>query len=213
MTLSPSSRAELNWWIFNVDTSRKLISHGEPELHNQTDTSAHGWGGLRGEQRTGGRGNQQEASRHINYRELLAVLLTIKALCGKCANLHIRVQCYINNMGGSKSPDCNSVARQIWDYCVESNIWISTSHLPGCENTEADRESRQFNDGTEWQLESDICHSITKQFGQPSIDLFASCLNKQCPVYALWRPDPDALFVDAFCANRNNFFLLCIPSF
>lgn len=177
MILSPSSRAELNWWIFNVDSSSKLISHGEPELHIQTDASAHGWGGVRGEQKTGGRWNRQEASHHINYLELLAVLLTIKALCGKFANLHIRVQCdnttavcYINNMGGSKSPDCNSIARQIWDYCIERNIWISASHLPGCENIEADRESRHFNDRTEWQLEPDIYHSITEQFGQPSID-------------------------------------------
>ena len=45
MTLSPSSRAELNWWITNVDTSHKLISHGEPELLIQTDASTHGWGG------------------------------------------------------------------------------------------------------------------------------------------------------------------------
>ena len=134
--------------------------------------SGNGWGGVWGEQRTGGRWNQQEASHHINYLELLAVLLTIKALCWKFANLHIRVQCdnktavcYISNMGGSKSPDCNSVARQIWDYCVERNIWISASHLPGCENTEADRESRHFNDHTELQLEPDIYHSITKQFG------------------------------------------------
>jgi len=220
MILSPSSRAELNWWISNVDTSLKLISHGEPELHIQTDASALGWGGLRGEQRTGGRWTQQEASHHINYLELLAVFLTIKALCGNCANLHIRVQCdnttavcYINNMGGSKSPDCNSVARQIWDYCVERHIWISASHLPGCENTEADRESRHFNDRTEWQLASDVYYSITGQFGQPSIDLFASRLNKQCPVYASWRPDPDAMFVDAFSANWNNFFFYAFPPF
>ena len=94
MILSPSSRAELNWWISNFDTSHKLISHGEPELHIQIDASAHGWRGLREEQRTGGWGGggeagrwtQQEASHHINYLELLAVLLTIKALCGKCAN-------------------------------------------------------------------------------------------------------------------------------
>ena len=174
---------------------------------------------MTGEQRTGGRWNQQEASHHISYLELLAVLLTIKALCGKCENLHIRVQCdnttavcYISNMGDSKFPDCNSVARQIWDYCVERNIWISASHLPGCENTEADRESRQFNVRTEWQLESDIYHSIPKQFGQPSIDLFASRLNKQCPVYASW-PDSDALFVDAFSANWNNFFCYAFPPF
>ena len=32
MTLSQSSKAELNWWIVNVDTSSQLISRGEPEL-------------------------------------------------------------------------------------------------------------------------------------------------------------------------------------
>jgi len=42
MTLSPSSKEELNWWIFNVD-KHKCISHGEPELHIQTDASTHGW--------------------------------------------------------------------------------------------------------------------------------------------------------------------------
>ena len=31
-------------------------------------------------------------------------------------------------------------------------------------------------------------------------------------VYAIWRPDPDAMFVDAFSANWNNFLLLCFPS-
>ncbi|PFX19912.1 Pro-Pol polyprotein [Stylophora pistillata] len=45
MTLSPSSRAELNWWITNANTSHKLISHGEPELLIQTDASTNGWGG------------------------------------------------------------------------------------------------------------------------------------------------------------------------
>jgi len=45
-----------------------------------------------------------------------------------------------------------AIQRLIWDYCIERNIWISASLLPGCENTEADRESRHFNDRNEWQL-------------------------------------------------------------
>ena len=57
MTLSHSSRAELNWWILNVDSSSKLISHGEPELHIQTDASANGWGGVWG--RTENRGEME----------------------------------------------------------------------------------------------------------------------------------------------------------
>ena len=220
MTLSQSSKAELNWWIVNVDTSSQLISHGEPELLIQTDASSHGWGGVRGDQKTGGRWTQEEASHHINYLELLAVLLTLKALCGECTNLHIRVQCdnttavcYINNMGGSKSPDCDSVSRKIWDYCFEHDIWLSATHLPGCQNIEADIESRQFNDRTEWMLDPNIYLFITGRLGQPTIDLFASRLNKQCPAYASWRPDPDALFVDAFSVNWNNFFFYAFPPF
>ena len=225
MILSASSRAELNWWIF-IYLLNYLFFHTNIFLMMNPNftfklmprpMAGEVWGENK---RTGGRWNQQEASHHINYQELPAVLLTIKALCEKCANLHIRVQCdnttavcYINNMGGSKSPDCNSVARQIWDYCVERNIWISASHLPGCENTEADRELRQFNDHTEWQLQSDIYYSISKRFGQPSIDLFASPLIKQCPVYASWRHDPDVMFVDAFSANWNNFFFYAFPPF
>ena len=68
-------------------------------------------------------------------------------------------------------------------------------------------------DRTEWQLEPDVYYSITKRFGEPSIDLFASRLNKLCPVYASWRPGPDAMFVDAFSANWNIFFFYAFPPF
>ena len=51
---------ERNWWISSVDTSHKLISYGVPELHIQTDSSAHCWGGQRGEQRTGGDGTNSK---------------------------------------------------------------------------------------------------------------------------------------------------------
>ena len=51
------------------------------------------------------------------------------------------------------------------------------------------------------------------RFGQPYIDRFASRLNKQCPVYASWRPDPDAMFVDAFFATWNNYFFYAFLPF
>jgi len=80
--------------------------------------------------------------------------------------------------------------------------------LPGCENTEADTESRQFNDRTEWMLDPDIYKQITIKFGEPVIDLFASRLNTQCKAYASWRPDPEALFVDAISVNWGKFIEL-----
>ena len=99
-------------------------------------------------------------SHHINCDlELLAVLFDnnkgfMWEIC-KFSDLgsmcYTTAVCYINNMGGSKSPDCNSVAGQIWNYCVGCYTWISASPLPGCENSGADRKSRHFNDRTEWQ--------------------------------------------------------------
>ena len=62
------------------------------------------------EHQTGGRWAKEEASHHINYLELLAILLANKPFCATCSNCHIQVQChnttavcYVNNMGGSQS--------------------------------------------------------------------------------------------------------------
>lgn len=67
-------------------------------------------------------------------------------------------------------------------------------------------ESRHFNDHTGWMLDPDVYGSVVSEFGTPTIDLFACRLNKQCPVYASWRPYNDATFVDAFSANWKNVF-------
>ena len=144
-----------------------------------------------GDQRTGGRWTPEEALHHINYLELLAIYLSIKALCGTYTKTHIQVQCdnttavcYINNMGGCRSIPCNTITKQIWDLCIASSNWLTATHLPGCKNTEADAESRQFKDRTEWMLDPQVYQMITNKFGNPDIDLFASRLNKQCPRYA-----------------------------
>lgn len=220
ISLTETSRTELQWWVANLPKACKVISHGEPYITMQTDASSKGWGGVLGDQRAGGRWTPEEALHHINYLELLAILLSLKALCNSYTNTHIQVQCdnttavcYVNNMGGCRSIPCNSVTKQIWNCCLTNNNWLSATHLPGCENTEADTESRQFNDRTEWMLDPQVYQMITKKFGNPDIDIFASRLNKQCPRYASWRPDPEALFVDAFSVNWNNLFFYAFPPF
>lgn len=218
--LSEQSISDLMWWMHNVSSSSKPISHQEPDITLQTDASMQGWGGVRREQKTGGRWSEEEALHHINYLELLAILLAIKSLCANCSESHIRIECdnttavcYINSMGGSRSQECNSITKEIWNYCIQHNLWLSATHLPGCENTEADAESRQFNDRTEWMLDPEIFNLITLKLGNPDIDLFASRLNKQCSSYASWRPDPEAQFVDAFSANWSNFYFYAFPPF
>lgn len=62
----------------------------------------------------------------------------------------------------------------------------------------ADRESRVFNDRTEWMLHQDIFQKLSLLRGPFEIDLFASRLNKQVCTYVSWKPDPGATAVDAF---------------
>lgn len=108
---------------------------------------------------------------------------------------------YINNMGGIKSKKCNELAIEIWEWCIDRNIWLKCSHIPGKDNIEADRLSREFNDQVEWQLDHDIFLQICSKLGKPDIDLFASRLNAQTEIFFSWRQDPDSSYVDAFSMN------------
>ena len=95
-------------------------------------------------------------------------------------------------MGGSKSRACNNIAQKIWQFALERNNYLSSAHLP------ADRESRVFNDRTEWMLHQDVFQKLSLLWGPFELDLFASRLNKQVCTHVSWKPDPGATAVDAF---------------
>ena len=88
-------------------------------------------------------------------------------------------------MGSTKSPNCNQIAYDIWDLCVNNNSWLTATRIAGVENVEADKESRLFNDRTEWTLKSEIFAQIITRWGTPEIDLFATRLNTQLPQVCL----------------------------
>ena len=50
-------------------------------------------------------------------------------------------------------------------------------------------------------------------FGCPAIDLFASRLNKQVTTFVSWKPDPNALFIDAFSRPWHELNLYAFPLF
>lgn len=114
-------------------------------------------------------------------------------------------------MGGSKSRPCNNIARQIWMWALEHDNWITTAHLPGKDNTVADRESRLFNDRTEWQLNTAIFSKINNLWGPLELDLFASRLNRQLDKYVAWRRDPEATYIDAFSLSWTDKSIYVFP--
>ena len=66
---------------------------------------------------------------------------------------------YLNATGGVKSKKCNSLAKQIWFWYIERDLWSSVTHVPGSEN-DADESSRQFNKNIEWMLDKSIFRQI-----------------------------------------------------
>ena len=83
-------------------------------------------------------------------------------------------------------------------WCLERNIHITAQYLPGVQNTIADAESRTIVDRFDWKLNLNLYRRIDHLFCPIEVDLFASRLTAQCPVYFSWRPDSYATVTDTF---------------
>ena len=212
MIITKEMKQELSWWIENVHKQIRIITRGNPEITIKTDASLTGWGATLDGLETGGHWTYEERTNHINYLELLAILLALRSFSDRIQNKNVKIMsdntsavAYINNMGGIKSEKCNSVALVIWNWCVENNVWIVCTHIPGIDNIEADRLSRELNEQIEWQLDHDIFLEVCSKLDTPEIDLFASRINTQLDTFCSWRKDPECTFVDAFSLNWGNF--------
>ncbi|XP_033759551.1 uncharacterized protein LOC117341798 [Pecten maximus] len=213
MTLTTDVLWELDWWIDNISSSFNPVTREDPTFIITTDSSDYGWGAVvtDSDLYTSGLWSYGEQRNHINFLELKAAWLSLKSFCADMTDGHVRffmdnmvAISYISNMGG-KCEGLNNLARKIWFWCVERNIWISASHIPGVDNVEADRLSRKMNSDLEWQLRPSLFQCIASKYGDNlSIDMFASRINIQIPVYVSYLPDPQALAVDAFSMKWSN---------
>lgn len=80
---------------------------------------------------------------------------------------------------------------------------VHAEHLPGRLNRVADFESRHLSDCSDWRLSPKVFSQLNYLFGPFSIDLFASHLNTQTTWFYSWRPDPQAIAVDALAHPWN----------
>ena len=94
------------------------------------------------------------------------------------------------------------------------DIHLDVKYLPGQANVLADLLSRRGQVvGTEWSLHPQVARSLLRVWGNPSIDLFATCLNAKLPLYCSLVPDPQAFFEDAFRHPRDDLDLYTFPPF
>lgn len=220
MTLPSSIRSDLNWWENNVCVLNNSLL---PPVYAQeifTDASRSGWGAFCNNKRVNGYWKENELKYHINYLELQAAFFGLKCFAQDVSNCSILMRIdnttaisYINRMGGIQFPHLNELTKCIWQWCESRNIWLFASYINSKDNKEADEESRKINPDTELKLCTKSFQKIVNKFGEPDIDLFASRTNAKCEVYVSWKPDPDAMLVDAFTFSWEKYYFYCFPPF
>ena len=206
VALSPEATDNLKWWStqLHLHCSSPIL---KPEASTviTSDASLKGWGAACQERTTGGLWSTEEACFHINLLELKAAYLALQCFLKETVSTHVLMRldnrtaiAYLNRMGGpSYSPLCQ-LAIDIWNWCLARQITLHAEYLPGTENTRADWESRHHHDSSNWKLCPSVFEALNYLMGPLSIDLFASRINYQLPVYCSWKPDPGARTVDAF---------------
>ena len=68
----------------------------------------------------------------INYLELWAAFMALRAYCAEHTHIHVKLDtdnitaiAYIHHMGGTKSANCNELANEMWEWCIERRIWVT----------------------------------------------------------------------------------------
>ena len=215
ISLNTDSLSEIAWWRDNIMQSWASISPIPISIYVKSDASSRGWGvfveGIAAS--FGGRWSIDDQNHYINYLELLALQYALFSIY-RPSFKHIRLVSdnttaisYINNQGG-KVRILNSLAKKIWTFAFQNNIWISAS-----QNIHTYFNSRNFNDNLEWSLNQDVFHFLTDRFGMPQIDLFASILNHKISPYMSYHHDPESIAIDAFSVSWVSKYAYAFPPF
>lgn len=211
---------DLNWWINNIYIIDRPIKNKNYAMEIYTDASRTGWGACCNGSRVNGSWKESELQFHINYLELLSIFLALKCFVKDKSNCAILLRVdnttaisYINRMGGIQFQHLNTLSRDIWQWCEPRQLWLFASYINTKDNIEADEESRRVNSDAEWELSEAAFNCIVKKLGNPDIDLFASRTNAKCLEYVAWKPDPDAISVDAFTISWSEKFFYAFPPF
>lgn len=220
MIISNECKVCLQWWVDNLKDQSRPIVRPKPNRKIESDSSLIGYGAY--DSTSGneysGIWDKNDKVQHINYLELKAAFLALKRFATE--NEHVKLMldnttaiAYLTKMGGRKTL-LNSLTKEIWEWCISKNIWISAYHIPGKLNERADALSRQkLSIDMEWSLDSEIFQKIMEIYGRFDIDLFASKWNYKLGKYVSFKPDPNAFSIDAFSLTWSNLFPYIFPPF
>ena len=217
MLLSRPSLEDLRWLVSSTlhEHNSQDITPPPFDLTIRTDASLLGWGATWNGTSTGGRCSVEEAETHQlfgaqgshssfeGFPESRHAATTPESgtqspMSYPSGNGQYNCCRLCEQEGGTQSPSLSLLALELGSFLLTQGSWVTARHLRGMLNVEADAASSVFNLRTEWMLRKDVFQDIAHHFYVLEIDLFASRLNHQLPLYVSRLPDPSASAVDAF---------------
>ena len=222
VALPEEARRDLSWWMVR-DHLLTGVRFGTPapDLHLYSDASSSGWGAYLLDQNVSGVWSAQEKLLHINLLEMKALFLGLQAFQEVVAGHHVTAMCdnstvvaYVNKQGGTVSRSLCLLTSRLLRWTESLDVHLDARYLPDESNVLADVLSRRWQVvGTEWSLHPQVARALLRAWGNPSIDLFATCLNAKLPLYCSLVPDPQAVFEDAFRHPWDDLDLYAFPPF
>ncbi|XP_053593379.1 uncharacterized protein LOC103579263 [Microplitis demolitor] len=220
MLLKKDVFEDIRWWKDYIMSANSRIKSHNYKLVVTSNASRTGWGAKSSGVVIQGFWSLEDWKFHINYLQLLAVFFALKCFASKLYDCEILLRidnttaiACINKAGGIRYPVLSELARKIWQWCEVRRIWPVATYIPSAWNVDADAASRVRNLDTEWELSPVAFQKILKVLGSPSIDLFASRINKKCVRFCSRYPDPDAESVDAFTVSWGKEYFYAFPPF
>ena len=220
--LTQEIREDLSWWTVE---SRLLqgVPFGTlpPGLLLFTDASCAGWGVHLLDQRASGKWSEDEKMLHINLLEMKAVWLGLQSFQKIVTGHRVTVMCdnsmvvaYVSKQGGTHFRSMYELTSRVLKWTEKIYVHLEARYLPGQNNVLADLLSRRDQAiATEWTLHRQVAKAFLSAWGSPSIDLFASRLNAQLPVYCSLVLDDQAALEDAFRHPWDNLDVYAFPPF
>lgn len=205
--VSTEAESELLFWLRNIQVlnGTDMESGFEFAYSVYTDASESGYGGYVVEnvdQDLVGSWSEIEMRKSSTWRELEAVNRMLHT-CEKSLE-GLKVQWYTDNKNvvsiiqkGSKKPDLQTKAVEIYNVCEKGRININPVWIPRARNSKADSLSR-CSDSDDWQIEGEIFRYFNSTWGPYSCDAFACDYNTKCEkFYSRWWC-PNTSGIDAF---------------
>ena len=151
--ITQAARADATWWATNLfNLNGRSLLPPTADIKAATDASDSSWGAWietdKGKLSWHGHFTQEQAKKHINYKELLAVKYLLQSvpdlIRGKTVDLGIdntTALWYIKRLGGRRT-DLALLAESVFTLLQQTSTKLLAYHLPDTDNVLADQESR-----------------------------------------------------------------------